>query len=373
MRRYGMTLAAVGVLVLLMLLLYALRSALFPFALGLVLAYLMLPFISWSESHLPAKGKGAAGKRVLVVAGIFALGIGGFTAGSFYIGTAIFRALNGLVARAPEFTAQALAASLAEPLRSTVSPQFRPAVDAVLNNLSNAMGSAVQDVFAKGGSHLQSTLGFMLSFFSMPIFVFYLLKDWGKLSSTFDGALPPQVAAHSRRILGIIANVMGRWLRAQLILGLVVGTLVYIGLLIVQVVTGTAVPFAIVLALMAGATEMIPFIGPWIGGITGVIVTLAFAPQLALPVAIVYLSVQLLENVFLVPRIQGGQLNIHPAVAMLLLVVGTYVAGFWGLLLMVPLAATVQQVYHYMSTGGKEAPSVWSRLQVALSGQPKKY
>jgi predicted PurR-regulated permease PerM len=58
--------------------------------------------------------------------------------------------------------------------------------------------------------------------------------------------------------------------------------------------------------------------------------------------------VQLLENNLLVPRIQGHYLRIHPAVALFLLVVGAYVAGFWGIVLIVPLAATTVEIYRYL-------------------------
>ena len=131
-----------------------------------------------------------------------------------------------------------------------------------------------------------------------------------------------------------------------MLLGLVVGGLDLAGLLIL------GIPFAPVLALLAGLTELIPLLGPWIGGVTMVIVTLATVPEKALWVGILALGVQLLENIFLVPRIQGGQLRIHPAVAIVLLVVGAYVAGFWGLVLSVPLAAAVVEIYKYVYNAG---------------------
>ena len=64
--------------------------------------------------------------------------------------------------------------------------------------------------------------------------------------------------------------------------------------------------------------------------------------------AVLFVGVQLLENMLLVPRIQGGYLRINPAIAILLLVLGAYIAGFWGLLLAVPLTATVVELYRYL-------------------------
>jgi predicted PurR-regulated permease PerM len=102
------------------------------------------------------------------------------------------------------------------------------------------------------------------------------------------------------------------------------------------------------LAVLAGVTEIIPFVGPWIGGITAVIITLATVPDKAIWVAVLFASVQLLENLLLVPRIQGAYLRMNPAIVIVLVVLGAYLAGFWGVLLAVPLAATIVEVYRYV-------------------------
>jgi predicted PurR-regulated permease PerM len=122
-----------------------------------------------------------------------------------------------------------------------------------------------------------------------------------------------------------------------------VAYLVFIGLFILGMSS-----VAPVLAAVAGVTELIPTLGPWIGGAFAVIVTLAIAPEKAIWVVTLFLFVQLLENTLLVPRIQGGYLRIHPAIAIFLLVLGAYIAGFWGILLAVPLAATIVEIYKYV-------------------------
>ena len=92
---------------------------------------------------------------------------------------------------------------------------------------------------------------------------------------------------------------------------------------------------------------MIPTLGPWIGGGVAVIVTLAVAPEKAIWVVVLFLGIQLVENSVLVPRIQSAYLRIHPAVMIFLLVLGAYIAGFWGLLLIGPLSATALEIYKY--------------------------
>ena len=99
---------------------------------------------------------------------------------------------------------------------------------------------------------------------------------------------------------------MGGYIRGQLVLGLVVGTIVAVGLL------ALGIPFAVVLGIVAGLTELVPIIGPWIGGGVGVLVTLATEPDKILYVILLYLVIQMLENTLLVPRIQGETLNLRP-------------------------------------------------------------
>ncbi|MEE9366903.1 MAG: AI-2E family transporter, partial [Dehalococcoidales bacterium] len=108
------------------------------------------------------------------------------------------------------------------------------------------------------------------------------------------------------------------------------------------------IPYAPVLAILAGIGELIPTLGPWISGGVVAIIALAVAPDKVIWVIVLFFAVQLLENGLLVPRIQGGYLRIHPAAMIFMLVLGAYIAGFWGLLLAGPLTATGVEIYRYI-------------------------
>ena len=79
-----------------------------------------------------------------------------------------------------------------------------------------------------------------------------------------------------------------------------------------------------------------------------ILVALVDRPILALWVAIAYLAIQQIENVLLVPRITGSAVRFHPAVVMVIVVVGAEIAGLWGILLGVPLAAIGRDVFRYL-------------------------
>ena len=326
-------------------LLYALRSAIVPFVLGWVLAQLFLPVIFWIEKKLPGKDKWQQTKRVclVILAFFIILALIGFL--SFVVITAVVSAFSVLVQNAPQYIAGGLLTlgEWAEALRQQFPPEMRERVDKFVLDAGIAVGNLIKDAFLTGVSFVPTTFGLMFGFAALPLFLFYVLKDWEKLGRSFYSALPPWLAEHTRNIISIIDGVLVRYFRAQIVLGSIVAYLCFIGLLVL-----IGIRYAPALAAFAGVTELIPTLGPWIGGAAAVIVTLAIAPEKAIWVALLFLFVQLLENNLLVPRIQGAYLRVHPAIAIVLLVLGAYIAGLWGLLLAIPLTATIVEIYKYV-------------------------
>ena len=171
--------------------------------------------------------------------------------------------------------------------------------------------------------------------------VFYLLKDREAAVEGFYLLLPPNARRHTRNVVAIANRVLGAYVRAQLTLAVVVGVVVFIGLFALRI------KFSALLAVTAGLFELVPVIGPLLGAIPGVLVTLATSPGDLLWVILLYVAVQLVENALLVPRIQGQAVDIHPAIIMVLLVVGSEAAGLWGVILALPLAAVSRDVFKY--------------------------
>jgi predicted PurR-regulated permease PerM len=116
------------------------------------------------------------------------------------------------------------------------------------------------------------------------------------------------------------------------------------------------VRFPAVLGLIAGVLEIIPFIGPIMGAVPAVIVATIQEPLLGLWTLLLFIGIQQLENIFLVPRISGKAVQLHPAVIMVVLVLGNQAAGFWGLLLAVPVTAIVRDVFKYLYLRFQDEP-----------------
>lgn len=342
---------ALGIVVFFVLL-YVFRNIVLPFALGLILAYLVLPVIRWIERKLPRQDKWRQVKRVSLILLILLILLGLLALLSFYLITAVVEASVTLVENAPQYLAAGLASldQLSETIIQVLPEDIGQEVLDTLQEAGVTLGNAIKDKFVTGIAAIPQTFGFLFGFTVLPIFLFYVLKDSEKLNRGLYSAFSPWLAEHLRNIVHIIERVLGRYIRAQLLLGLIVAYFIFIGLLFMRI------PFYPALAVFAGVAELIPILGPWISGAAAVIVTLAVSPEKAIWVALLFVVVQLLENMLLVPRIQGGYFKINPAIVVVLLVLGTSIAGFWGMLLAVPLSATAYEIYKYLRNSTTTPP-----------------
>lgn len=131
---------------------------------------------------------------------------------------------------------------------------------------------------------------------------------------------------------------IGYWMQGQLLLGLVIGVLVFLGLTIFQI------PYALVLALLAALFELIPFFGPILSAVPAVI--LAFSQSLSLGFLVIgfYIIIQQFENHLIYPLVVTKMVGVPPLLVILALLVGAKLAGFLGLILAVPLATVLMEL-----------------------------
>ncbi len=340
-------------LVLIFWFLWALRSVFLPFIVGLLLAYMVLPVIRWVEKRLPGAGrwpKFKRVKRVSIIVVIYLLSMAVFGLIIFYLITVIGKALVSIADDAPQLIPNGLDA-IADWVKSISffsSGSMQLQIDKYSAQAGVALGNALQSFLTQGVGILQSSSGMILGFVSMPVFLFFILKDWDNLRVSFRDVLPSWALTHAKSVLSIIQNVTIRYLRGQMILGFAVGLLAFILLTIL------GIDFALPLAALAAVTELVPMIGPWIGGIAGVLVTLAVAPEKVIWVAFGYFAIQLLENNLLVPKIQGTQMNINPAFIIVLSILGAHFAGILGFIIALPLSMTIVEIVKYLRNSARE-------------------
>ena len=343
-RRHWRLIVVILGLVFVFWLLWVLRSVLIPFIVGFILAYLILPIIRWVEKHLPGVGKNPQLKRVTILVVIYLLSLAVIALIVFYIITVLGKSLLSLIQDAPQIIPNALA-MITHWLKSIPilsPPSIQQQIDLYSAQAGVALGNAIKDFLMRGVGLVKSSSGMILGFAIIPIFIFLILKDWDRLRDRFYAALPLWTRTHTKNIFSILQNAVGRYIRGQLLLGLIVGLCAYVLLMILRV------DFALPLAIFAGIMDMVPMIGPWLGGGLAVLVALSTAPEKAIWVALGYLLIQLLENYLLVPRIQSSQMQIHPAFIIILSLLGGYFAGILGFIIALPITMAIVAIFKYL-------------------------
>lgn len=325
-------------------LLYWLRTFVLPFATGLVLAYLLMPVVLWIEPRLPPRKKWPGFRRIISVLITLLLLVCVIGAFAYFVVSAVVDASMNLLDSAPYFIEQSLQEiqEWLDDVLTALPEDIREEVNEGISEGGVALGNAIRTAVIGWVQSIPSTFGLVMGFAVLPFFLFYLLKDSEKLKTGLIASFSEKNALHVRRVSTIVEQVLGRYIRAQLLLGFIVALLSFIGLHIL------GVPYTLSLAMIAGVGELVPIVGPWISGGIAVLVTLAVMPEKAIWVAVVFVAVQLLENNLFVPKIQSAYLRIHPAIMIVLLVFGTYIAGFWGLLIIGPLTATLVEIFRYI-------------------------
>jgi predicted PurR-regulated permease PerM len=159
---------------------------------------------------------------------------------------------------------------------------------------------------------------------------FWLLNDGPALRRGFVGMLPGRVRDHAEFGIDAVRVVIGGYVRAQLFLAFVIGLLAWVGC------TVLGVPFPIVVGVAAGVFELVPLLGPFLGGAVGIALALTRGPVLALWVLGLFVVIHIIEGYILAPRIQARFIQLHPLVAFLALIAGIEVAGLLGALFAIP-------------------------------------
>jgi len=187
-------------------------------------------------------------------------------------------------------------------------------------------------------NHVGHAISGLLDVFVVPFLVFYMLKDQKMLERATVALVPKKHRKIVVQMLHDIDDALGSYVRGQLLVMLVVGILTYAGLLVVHM------PYALLFALIAAFTNIIPYLGPFIGAAPAIIVALTVTPLLALKVFIVNLIVQQLEGNVISPQIVGRTLHIHPMIIIVSLLFAGEVAGVAGLIVAVPIVAIAKVI-----------------------------
>jgi predicted PurR-regulated permease PerM len=230
-----------------------------------------------------------------------------------------------------------------EALRRAGNAPIATAVENTVRTMSQSAGAGARTFF---GGALTVVRG-VLSLFGVIVLTAYMTMSQKEMKAGVMDVAAPRYRPRISRLLREIKSRLGQWLRGQLLLGAVIGLCSYVGLLLLHV------RFSLVLAVLAGVTELIPIVGPIIGAVPAVIVAASDQPIMGLWVALMYIGIQQLENHLLVPRIMSQATGLSPVTVLVGLLVGARLAGLLGVFIAVPACIIVQVLVEDWSAGRK--------------------
>lgn len=186
----------------------------------------------------------------------------------------------------------------------------------------------------------------ILSFAVIPILTYYFLSDGPEIGKSMVNFIPLRKRSVFRSLSKDINVVLSKYIISQFFLSALISVMTFIVLILLKV------DFPLLLSLLNGLFNIIPYFGPLLGGIPAVVVALLVSPKTALYTALCLNLIQQIEGDIISPKITGDSVNMHPLFVILLLILGGKVGGFVGMVLAVPIAVVikiiVQDLDYYM-------------------------
>ena len=332
-----------------------------PFVWAGVLAFVLLPVVGLLERRLNLPRTAAA---AIVFLGLLAAIIGGAR-------LLVPLALDQL--RDLQRTLPTLVANAQNTLAETADQIGLEDLDALIANFGGIGDFA--GMVARGAVPFIVGFGhFLLELLVFLIATFFLLRDAPRLFQWFRRILPASQRNELMPLFAQVNTLLGRYVRGQMFLIGVMSTATFIGLSILQV------PFVLLLAIMTGVLEVIPIVGPITAGAIACLVALGHPAPWGLSqiwyvaiVAVMYTVLRHAEDYFVIPLVIGRIVKLHPAVVIFSLLTGGALYGLLGVLVAVPVAATLRLVLIYVGAKLRDEdpfPQLEQELEVPHPAPP---
>lgn len=304
------------------------RRLITPLLLAAILAYLLLPLVKLLETR-----KVPRSLAILLLYTFFGA-LGGIIL-SFLVPYLSIE-IESLIATLPEQTArlEGLTLDWLRELRTigNLPDTVREGVEAVVSQVEQVLATTVSRIVRIVMTVFTSVFYLILA----PILAYFIMRDWPTMQKSFIGLFPPKYH-QSILVLGKrIDRVLSGFIRGQLFISLIIGLMIAGGLALL------GVRYALIVGLIGGAFNVVPYFGPIIGAIPAVVLALIESPTTALWTIVLFIAINQLESAILSPKIVGDMVGLHPLTVILAILAGAEVMGVAGMLLAVPLTAILK-------------------------------
>ena len=318
-------------LVVFILILWLLSEILLPFIAGLAIAYLLTPL----TDRLQRMGLHRLAAALLIITVV----VLAFVVVILLIAPILAGQLSSFIANIPGYVTK---------LQTLLSDQSLPWVQKLLG-AGFSPDKSISELATQGVGWLSTFLKSLwsggralVSLFSLivvtPVVAFYLIYDWHRMIATVDGWVPVHQRTTVRRLAREVDAAIAGFVRGQSAVCLILGSFYAVTL------TLSGLNFGLLIGLISGLITFIPYVGSMTGLILAIGVAVAqFWPEYTsiLIVLAIFLMGQFLEGNVLAPKLVGESVGLHPVWLIFALLAFGYLFGFVGLLVAVPLAATI--------------------------------
>ena len=207
-------------------------------------------------------------------------------------------------------------------------------------DMAGSWGTKVLVSVSQSGGALAAAV---LSLFLVPIITFYLLRDWDSIIAHIGALIPSEQRETVTRLARETDEVLGAFLRGQLLVMLALGFIYSVGLGLV------GLKFAIAIGVVSGLVSFVPYLG-FLFGIVLASLTVALEPEplwQLVGVVVTFTGAQLLEGSVLTPKLVGDRIGLHPVIIIFAIVAGGQLFGFFGILLALPAAAVLSVLVRF--------------------------
>lgn len=315
-----------------LLVLYQIRRVLFVVFAAVLLAYLLAPVLNLLDRFTRRRLS-----RALSLAVVYVLFIGLLVWLGAVVGNRVSEEAVALAGRFPGWV-KSLEAGLETAEPAWLAPAKRAVLAAVRERLGS-LGQEALPLIQKATAGVMSVVGGLIILVVVPVLSFFLLKDGGELKARALAVLPAERRAVWEDVLADVHRLLGQFIRALALLAL--ATFLAYG----AVFALLGVPYAILLATVAGVLEFIPVLGPLAAAIAIVLVVILSGHGPLLAVLAFLGGYRLFQDYVLQPHLMSAGLELHPVLVIAGALAGEAIAGVPGMFLSVPVLATLRVLY----------------------------
>ncbi|HZK43780.1 MAG TPA: AI-2E family transporter [Syntrophomonadaceae bacterium] len=309
--------------------LFLIREVLFTFLFGTFLAYILFRPVLFIEKQ--------GIKRVWAILLIYLFLIVSITIALIFIIPSLVKELGELAKIIPEYADEAQ--DMAKRIENLAMPTK---LNEIFQQNVHKIETYIYSGLKNSLNVLYNMLGKVVALIFSPILAFYIVNDWEMMRDGFLNFFSPSGRRELINLSEKLDTVLIEFLKGYLMVSTFVG--VSIGL--IAAILG--VDFPLLLGLLSGITNFIPYFGAFLGGIPAVAVALSGSFKLAIYMTIGIFIVQQIESNLITPNLIGSKIGLHPLVIVFALLAGGKLFGIWGILLAVPTAAILKIVIGWL-------------------------